>query len=274
MLSEFFIRRPIFASVLSIIIVLMGLGAMIGLPVAQYPEVLPPEITVDANYPGASAEVIAETVAAPLEQQINGATDMIYMTSGSSSSGRVQIRVTFKTGTNPDDALVQVNNRVQAALPLLPEEVRRLGVNARKATSTILGAISLSSPDGRYDTTYISNYALVNVVDELKRVPGIGNAQLFALSYYAMRVWLDPVRMNALGITPSDVAAALRSQNAQLPAGSIGSEPLEKPVDFTFTMTTRGRLTTPEEFGNVVVRRDDDGGLVRIKDVARVELGA
>ena len=274
MFSEFFIRRPIFATVLSIVIVLMGAGTMVGLPVSQYPEILPPQISVDASYSGASAEVVANTVAAPLENQINGATDMIYMNSVSSSDGRMSLTVTFETGTDPDDALVEVNNRIAAATPMLPEPVRRLGVTARKSMSSILGVAVIKAPDGRYDEVFVSNYALVNVVDELKRIPGVGNAQLFGLKYYSMRVWLEPERMNALGIVPSDIAAALRDQNNQLPAGKIGAEPLDSPVGFTYTMTTKGRLNTPEEFGQVVIRRDTDGSIVRLSDVARVELGA
>ena len=274
MFSEFFIRRPIFATVLSIVIVLIGAGALVGLPISQYPEILPPQISVDANYSGASAEVVADTVAAPLENQINGATDMIYMNSVSSSDGRMSLTVTFETGTDPDDALVEVNNRIAAATPMLPEPVRRLGVTARKSMSSILGVAVIKAPDGRYDEVFVSNYALVNVVDELKRIPGVGNAQLFGLKYYSMRVWLEPERMNALGIVPSDIAAALRDQNNQLPAGKIGAEPLDSPVGFTYTMTTKGRLNTPEEFGQVVIRRDTDGSIVRLSDVARVELGA
>ena len=274
MFSEFFIRRPIFATVLSIVIVLIGAGALVGLPISQYPEILPPQISVDANYSGASAEVVADTVAAPLENQINGATDMIYMNSVSSSDGRMSLTVTFETGTDPDDALVEVNNRIAAATPMLPEPVRRLGVTAGKSMSSILGVAVIKAPDGRYDEVFVSNYALVNVVDELKRIPGVGNAQLFGLKYYSMRVWLEPERMNALGIVPSDIAAALRDQNNQLPAGKIGAEPLDSPVGFTYTMTTKGRLNTPEEFGQVVIRRDTDGSIVRLSDVARVELGA
>ena len=274
MFSEFFIRRPIFATVLSIVIVLIGAGALVGLPISQYPEILPPQISVDANYSGASAEVVADTVAAPLENQINGATDMIYMNSVSSSDGRMSLTVTFETGTDPDDALVEVNNRIAAATPMLPEPVRRLGVTARKSMSSMLGVAVIKAPDGRYDEVFVSNYALVNVVDELKRIPGVGNAQLFGLKYYSMRVWLEPERMNALGIVPSDIAAALRDQNNQLPAGKIGAEPLDSPVGFTYTMTTKGRLNTPEEFGQVVIRRDTDGSIVRLSDVARVELGA
>ena len=273
MFSEFFIRRPIFATVLSLIIVLMGLGAMVGLPISQYPEILPPQISVDAQFSGASAEVVADTIASPIENQINGATNMIYMNSSSNSDGRMSLTVTFATGTDPDDALVEVNNRIAAATPMLPESVRRLGVTARKSMSSILGVATLTAPDGRYDEVYLSNYALVNLVDELKRIPGVGDARLFGLKYYSMRVWLEPQRMNALGIVPSDVAAALRDQNNQLPAGKIGAEPLDQAVDFTYTMTTKGRLNTPDEFGQVIIRRDADGGIVRLKDVARVELG-
>ena len=274
MISALFIRRPILATVISIIIVLAGLASMFTLPIAQYPDILPPQISVSATYPGASAEVVSATVSSPLEQQINGATGLIYMTSTSGSTGSAGINVTFATGTNPDEALVEVNNRVQEAVPLLPEEVRRLGISVRKSTTNILGVVAMTSPDGRYDEVYVSNYALINVVDEIKRIPGVGNAQLFGGKYYAMRVWLDPKRMTALGLTPNDVATALRSQNVQLPAGRIGSEPLDHPVDFTFTMTTRGRLETPEEFGNVVVRQGADGAIVRVRDIARVELGA
>ena len=273
MFSAFFIRRPIFATVLSIVIVIMGLGAMAGLPVAQYPEILPPQISVDATYSGASATVVAETIAAPLENQINGATGLLYMNSSSSSDGRMALTATFETGTDPDDALVEINNRIAAATPLLPEQVRRLGVTARKSTSSILGAVTLQAPDGRYDEVYLSNYALVNIVDELKRVRGVGNAQLFGLKYYSMRIWMDPDRMQALGMTPSEITRALRNQNEQLPAGAIGSQPLDEPVDFTYTMTTKGRLNTPDEFAQIVLRRDADGGVVRLKDVARVELG-
>ncbi|MGB8327385.1 MAG: multidrug efflux RND transporter permease subunit [Steroidobacteraceae bacterium] len=274
MQSGFFIHRPIFASVLSILVVLLGLGAMRRLPVERYPNILPPQVEVTANYPGASAEVVAESVAAPLEQQINGAAGMIYMSSTSNASGGMTIVVTFKTGSDPDQALIDVNNRVQAALPTLPEDVRRLGVLARKSQSGVLGFATLSGDSSRYDIVYVTNYAQRNVVDALQRVPGVGTARLFGAQYYAMRIWLDPQRLNALGLTPSDVAQALSDQNAELPAGSIGAEPLKSSVDFTFTMITRGRLFTPEQFGEIAVRRDAHGGLVRIKDVARVELGA
>jgi hydrophobe/amphiphile efflux-1 (HAE1) family protein len=274
MFVEFFIRRPIFATVMSTVIVMLGLGAMLGLPVSQYPEILPPQISVRADYTGASASDVADTVAAPIENQINGATGLLYIESTSSSDGSMRLTATFETGMDPDDALVEVNNRIASALPTLPEEVRRRGVTARKSMSSILGAVALHSPDGRYDEIYLSNYALVNIVDELKRVPGVGDARLFGQKYYSMRIWMDPDRLNALGLTPSDVAAAVRDQNAQLPAGKIGDVPLADPVGFTYTMTTKGRLDTPEQFGQIIVRRDPDGGVVRIKDVARVELGA
>src|SRR5258705_526817 len=233
MWSTFFIRRPIFASVISIIIVLMGLGALWQLPVAQYPNILPPTIQVSASYPGASAEVIAESVASPLEQQINGAVGMIYMDSSASSSGNVSVGVTFETGTDPDQALIEVNNRVQAALPTLPEEVRRLGVLASKSQTGILGLVTLAGDSTRYDSVYVSNFAQRNIVEELQRVPGVGSARLFSAQSYAMRIWLNSQKLNALGLTTSDVADALRTQNAELPAGSIGAPPLDKAVDFT-----------------------------------------
>ena len=266
MFSEFFIRRPIFASVLSIVIVILGLGAMAGLPIAQYPEILPPEIAVDATYSGASANIVAETIAAPLENQINGATGLLYMSSSSSSDGRMTLTTTFATGTDPDEALVEINNRIAAATPLLPEEVRRLGVTARKSVSSMLAAVVLQARDGRYDEVYLSNYALVNIVDELKRVRGVGNAQLFGLKYYSMRIWMDPDRMNALGMTPSEIVSALRDQNEQLPAGTIGllSCSMSRSIS-TYTLTTRGWLNTPDEFAQIILRRDADGGLVRLK---------
>lgn len=273
MISAFFIRRPILTTVVSITIVLAGLGAMLALPVAQYPNILPTQISVSAMYAGASAEVAAQTVAAPLERQINGASDMLYMSSTSTSSGSVTLNVTFETGTDPDEALIEVNNRVQATLATLPEEVRRIGVNSQQANAGFLAVAALLAPEARYDEFYLSNYALVNIIDELRRVPGVGNAQLFSSKYYAMRVWLDPARMSVLGVTPMDVARALREQSTQLPAGRIGGEPLERPVDFSFTMTTRGRLATPEAFGQVVIRREASGALLRVRDIARVELG-
>ncbi|SMH62515.1 efflux RND transporter permease subunit [Azospirillum agricola] len=274
MISRFFIDRPVFATVLSVVIVLAGLMAMRALPIAQYPEIVPPEVVVSATYPGASAEVIAETVAAPLEQQINGVDRMLYMRSTASSSGTVSVTVTFQIGTNPDQATIDVNNRVQAALARLPEEVRRQGVTVRKRSTSILQVVTMSSPDKRYDPVYVSNYALLNVIDDLKRTPGVGDASLFGAKDYAMRIWLRPDKLARFDLTPSDVAAAVREQNSQFAAGSFGQEPMATPQAFTYSVTTPGRLLDPEEFGNIILRADSNGAALRLKDVARVELGA
>jgi hydrophobe/amphiphile efflux-1 (HAE1) family protein len=274
MFSRFFIDRPIFASVLSIVIVLAGLLAMRILPVAQYPEIVPPQVVVSATYPGASAQTIAETVAAPLEQQINGVEDMIYMQSTSTASGTMSLSVYFQTGTDADQATINVNNRVQRALAVLPEEVRRQGVTATKRSSSILQIVALSSPDRRYDTIYISNYALVNVIDELRRVPGVGDAALFGASDYSMRIWLRPDKVGQVGLTPGDIAAAIREQNAQFAAGRFAEEPMPGEQAFTYSATTRGRLADPREFEQIILRSDENGASLRLKDVARVELGS
>ncbi|QRO32079.1 efflux RND transporter permease subunit [Chromobacterium violaceum] len=274
MFSAFFIRRPIFASVISIVIMLAGLAAIKALPIEQYPEIVPPVVNVTASYPGASAEVIANTVAAPLEQAINGVDDMLYVQSNSASNGTLSLTVSFKIGTNADQATINVNNRVQSVLSQLPEEVRRQGVNVRKKSATILQVVSLFSPDNSHDTLFISNYALLNVVDELKRVPGVGDVVNFAGQDYSMRIWLKPDKLAQLKLTPSDVAAAIREQNSQFAAGKLGAEPTPQKLDFTYTVTTQGRLSEPEEFENIIVRANPDGSAVKLKDVARVELGA
>ncbi|RXZ44047.1 efflux RND transporter permease subunit [Crenobacter cavernae] len=274
MFSAFFIRRPIFASVLSIVIMLAGLAAIRALPVEQYPQIVPPNVSVSANYPGASAEVIADTVAAPLEQAINGVDDMLYLQSSSSSNGTLTLSVTFKIGTDADQATINVNNRVQSALAKLPEEVRRQGVTVKKRSTAFLQVISLYSPDKAYDTLFISNYATLNVIDELARTPGVGEVVNFAGQDYSMRVWLRPDKLAQLKLTPGDVAGAIREQNSQFAAGKLGAEPLGQTQEFTYTVTTKGRLTDPQEFENIIVRSNPDGSTVRVKDVARVELGA
>jgi multidrug efflux pump len=274
MFSRFFIDRPIFASVLSIVIVFAGLLAMRILPVAQYPEIVPPQVVVSATYPGASAQTIAETVAAPLEQQINGVEDMIYMQSTSTASGTLSLSVYFQTGTDADQANINVNNRVQRATAVLPEEVRRQGVTVAKRSSSILQIVALSSPDRRYDTIYISNYALVNVIDELRRVPGVGDAALFGASDYSMRIWLKPDKVAQYGLTPGDIAAAVRDQNAQFAAGRFAEEPMPGEQAFTYSATTQGRLADPREFEQIILRSDENGASLRLKDVARVELGS
>ena len=274
MISRFFIDRPIFASVLSAFIVIAGLAALRVLPVAQYPDILPPEVELQAFYPGANAETVADTVAAPLEQAINGVDDMLYVRSASAGNGSLGMTITFAIGTDPDLAAINVNNRVQSALSQLPEEVRRQGVNVRKRSTSFLQIIALDSEDPRFDAVFISNYALLNVVDELRRVPGVGDAQIFGSKDYSIRIWLRPDRLAQLGLTPSDVAAAVREQNAQFAAGRVGEEPTHGDADFTFSVTTLGRLTEPEQFERIVVRTTESGGIVRLKDVARVELGS
>lgn len=274
MFSKFFIDRPVFASVISIIIVIAGVLAMQILPISQYPEIIPPEVTVSATYPGASAETIAQTVAAPLEQQINGVEKMLYMRSTSSGSGTLSLIVTFAIGTNPDQATINVNNRVQRAIPLLPQEVQRQGVTVQKRSSSILEVVAMVSPNRTYDTVFISNYALINVIDELRRTPGVGDASLFGAADYSMRIWLRPDKLAQYNLAPADVATAIREQNQQFSAGRFGEEPQKNPPAFTYSVTTQGRLVDPKEFENIILRTDEFGGSLRIKDVARVELGA
>ena len=274
MAPHFFIDRPIFACVISAFILIAGLGAFHRLPVSLYPDILPPTVQVTAVYPGASADVLAETVAAPLEQSVNGVEDMLYSHSASSASGQMTLTATFAVGTDPDLAVINVNNRVQAALPLLPEEVRRQGVKVEKFSPTILLVIGIESPDRSRDELFVSNYTLVNVVDEVRRIPGVAVAQIFGSKDYAIRIWLQPDRLAQLGLTPSDIAAAVREQNAQLAGGRVGDMPATDQVDMTLTVTARGRLKEPEEFGNIVLRAEADGRVIRLRDVARIELGA
>jgi HAE1 family hydrophobic/amphiphilic exporter-1/multidrug efflux pump len=274
MFSRFFIDRPIFAAVLSIFIVLAGLAAMRNLPIAQYPEIAPPVVTVQAIYPGASAEVIEQTVAAPIENAITGVEKMIYMSSTSGSNGIVQIQVTFDIGTNADQATVDVNNRVKQAEARLPEEVRRQGVTVVKGSSAFLQVLAFYSPDNRYDNLAISNYVTLNVLDQLKRVPGTTNVQIFGAKDYAMRIWVRPDRLTQLRLTPNDIIRVLTEQNAQFAAGKIGQSPSSGPQELVYTITTKGRLADPREFENIIVRANPDGSTLRLKDVARVELGS
>ncbi|MFZ6686887.1 efflux RND transporter permease subunit [Undibacterium sp. SXout11W] len=273
MFSKFFINRPIFATVLSLIIVLAGLAALRVLPISRYPEISPPVVNVTAFYPGASAEVVERTVAAPIEEQINGVEHMLYMNSVSSADGRVSIDVTFEVGTNLDIAAVNVNNRVRQADAKLPQEVRRQGVTVSKSSSNFLVVAALYSPDNRYDALYLSNYATQNVLDALKRVPGTTNIQIFGAKDYAMRIWMRPDRMAQLGVTVSDISNAISEQNAQYAAGKVGAPP-NNTEELTMTVTAKGRLLEPEEFANIIVKSDKSGATIRIKDVARVELGS
>jgi multidrug efflux pump len=274
MLSRFFIDRPIFAAVLSIFIVLAGLAAMRTLPVAQYPEIAPPVVTVTATYPGASAQVIEQTVAAPLENQINGVENMIYMSSTSTSNGVVQIQVTFDIGTDADKAALNVNNRVKQAEARLPLEVRRQGVTVEKGSSAFLQVLAFFSPEGRYDDVYISNYVTLNVLDLLKRVPGTTNVQIFGAKDYAMRIWVQPDRMTQHRLATADLVRVLNEQNAQFAAGKVGQSPSPEDQELVYTLTTRGRLSEPKEFEDIIVRSNPDGSSLRLKDVARVELAA
>ncbi|MDO8650907.1 MAG: multidrug efflux RND transporter permease subunit [Undibacterium sp.] len=273
MFSKFFINRPIFATVLSLIIVLAGLAALRVLPISRYPEISPPVVNVTAVYPGASAEVVERTVAAPIEEQINGVEHMLYMDSVSSADGRVSINVTFEVGTNLDIAAVNVNNRVRQADAKLPQEVRRQGVTVSKSSANFLVVAALYSPDNRYDALYLSNYATQNVLDALKRVPGTTNVQIFGAKDYAMRIWMRPDRMAQLGVTVGDISTAITEQNAQYAAGKVGAPP-NNTEELTMTVTAKGRLLEPSEFANIIVKSAKGGATVRISDVARVELGS
>ncbi len=274
MLSRFFIDRPIFAVVLSTFIVIAGLAAMRALPIAQYPEISPPVVTVRAVYPGASAEVVEQTVAAPLENQINGVENMLYMSSTSAASGVVEIQVTFDIGTDVDKAALNVNNRVKQAEPRLPQEVRRQGVTVEKGSSAFLQVLAFYSPDGRFDDIYTSNYVTLNVLDALKRIPGTTNVQIFGAKDYAMRIWVRPDRLAQLKVTSADLIRALNEQNAQFAAGKIGQSPVSEGQELVYTLTTLGRLSEPKQFENIVIRANPDGSILRLKDVARVELGS
>ncbi len=274
MFSRFFIDRPIFAAVISLFLVLAGLAAMRTLPIAQYPEIAPPVVTVQAVYPGASAEVLEKTVASPIENAINGVPNMLYMSSNSGSNGVLSIQVTFEIGTRIDDAAVNVNNRVKQVEPRLPEEVRRQGVSVERGSSSFLQVLAFYAPDAGYDDLFISNYVTLNVLDRLKRLPGTTNVQIFGAHDYAMRVWVKPDRLAQLKLTPADVVNAINEQNAQFSAGKVGQAPIAKDQELVYTITAQGRLTDAKEFGNIIVRADPNGSTVRLSDVARVELGS
>jgi gold/copper resistance efflux pump len=270
---RFFIDRPIFAIVLSVLMVIAGIVAFFQLPLSEYPAVTPPTVQVTASYPGANPKVIAETVAAPLEQAITGVEGMMYMSSQSATDGRMILTVTFADGTNPDMAQVQVQNRVSRALPRLPAEVQRQGVVTQKTSPDILMVVHLLSPDKRYDPLYISNYAYLQVRDELSRIPGISDVLVWGAGEYSMRLWLDPSLIAARGLTAGDVIAAVREQNVQVAAGSVGQAP-DSTAAFQVTVNTLGRLTDEEQFGDIIIRTGDDGQVTRLRDVARIEMGA
>jgi multidrug efflux pump len=272
--AQFFIDRPIFAAVLSAIVFITGAIAVWQLPVSQYPDVVPPSVVVRAMYPGANPKVIAETVAAPLEQEINGVENMLYMSSQSTTDGLMMLTVTFKIGTNVDTAQVQVQNRVSQALPRLPEDVRRFGVTTLKSSPDLLMVVHLYSPDDRYDMVYLRNYAVLQVRDQLQRLPGVGEVRVFGAGDYSMRIWLDPQKVAARDLTAGDVVRAIREQNVQVAAGVLGAQPAPPEVEYQLSVNATGRLVTEEEFGNIIIKSAPDGSVTRLRDVARIELGA
>jgi len=273
-MSKFFITRPIFASVLSIIIVLAGLAAAMKLPIAQYPQIAPPTVLISATYPGASADTLSKTVAAPIEEQLSGVEGLLYFNSSADSSGSLTITATFEIGTDVNQATFNVSNRVNIALPRLPEEVRRTGVVVQKRSNDILLVVMLTDKQKKYDPLFVSNYGTLNVLDELKRVKGVGDAVIFGAQDYSMRIWLRPDRMAQLGVSTTDIANAIRIQNAQYAAGKIGQEPSPSSQQLVYTVTAKGRLVDPAEFGNIIIRASGPRGVLYLKDVARIELGS
>jgi HAE1 family hydrophobic/amphiphilic exporter-1 len=274
MISKFFIERPVLANVLAILMVLIGGVALYDLPVSQYPDVVPPTVQVTTRYPGASATTLMDTVALPIEQQVNGVENMIYMQSTSASDGSYTLNVTFSIGTNLDNAQILVQNRVASALSQLPQAVQAQGVTIKKISTSILLFVTLTSPDGRYDSLYLANYATINLKDELSRLPGVGNVNMFGAGQYSMRVWLDPDKLKARSLNAQDVVSALQSQSQQVTAGQVGMPPAPPSVDFQYTIDLSGRLSDVTQFENVIVKTGSDGAITRLKDVGRIELGA
>jgi len=272
--SQFFIQRPIFAAVLSLLILIGGAISLFQLPISEYPEVVPPTVVVRASFPGANPKVIGETVASPLEQAITGVEGMLYMSSQGTADGKLSLTITFALGTDLDNAQVQVQNRVTRSMPTLPTEVQRLGVTVDKASPDLTMVVHLTSPDDRYDMLYLSNYAALNVKDELARLDGVGDVQLFGMGNYSLRVWLDPNKVASRNLTASDVVAAIREQNRQVAAGSLGAPPSDAGNSFQLSINTQGRLVSEEEFENIIIRAGEDGEITRLKDIARIELGS
>ena len=273
-MSHFFIRRPIFATVIWLIVLLTGIISYFSLPIEQYPEIVPPTIVVSASYPGADAQTIAKTIATPLEQEINGVEDAIYISSQATNDGSLNITITFAIGTDLDKAQVLVQNRVAIAEPRLPQEVRQLGITTRKNSPDLMLVINMFSPDDSLDQTYIANYATLNITDKLARINGVGDLLLFGASQYAMRIWLDPDRIASLNLTSSDIVSSLRAKNMQVAAGTLGAQPQTTQPAFELTVRTKGRLISADEFANIIIKNTPDGRIVRVKDIARVELGA
>src|SRR6266853_181633 len=273
-ISKFFIDRPIFAAVLSAGIFSGGVIAMQNLPISEYPEVVPPSVIVQAQFPGANPQTIAETVATPIEEQINGVEGMLYMASQATSDGLMTLTVTFKLGTSPDLAQQLVQNRVNQALPRLPDEVQRLGVTTTKSSSDLTIVVHLLSPNDRYDMAYLRNYAVLNVKDRLARLPGVGQVRLFGAGDYSMRIWLDPRKVAERKLAASDVVRAIQAQNVQAAAGVVGASPNLPGIDLQLSINAQGRLQTEEDFGDIVVKTGANGEITRLRDIARIELGA
>jgi len=274
MISKLFVDRPRFAIVIAILTTIAGLISLLRIPVAQFPDIVPPQVSVTANFPGASAEVVEATVGQPLESQINGVDGMIYMQSTSGNDGSYTLNVSFRVGSDPDQNTTNVNNRAQLALAQLPQEVQRLGLTVRKKSSAMLQVITIRSTDGSLDPLFISNYVTINVLDALRRVPGVGDAQMFGTRDYSMRIWFQTDRLTALGLTPADVIGAIQKQNQVAPLGRVGAQPMSQDASYQLNITTTGRLVTTDEFGAIIIRANQDGSVLRVRDVARLELGA
>src|SRR5512147_1306608 len=274
MISKFFIERPVLANVLAILMVVIGAVALLDLPVAQYPDVVPPTVQVTTRYPGASAKTVVDTVALPIEQQVNGVEDMIYMQSYSGADGTYTLTVTFKIGTDLNFAQVLVQNRVSSALASLPQSVQNQGVTVQKKSTSILLFVTLTSPDARYDSLFLSNYATINIRDELSRLPGVGNVTVFGAGQYSMRVWLDPNKLQARNLMPQDVISAIQQQSQQVTAGQVGAPPAPAGQAFQYTLNVSGRLDDTSQFENVIVKTGNSGDVTRVRDVGWVELGA
>ena len=271
---NYFIERPVFSTVIALVMIVVGALAALSLPIAQYPQVVPPQVTVSTNFAGANAEVVAQSVAAPIEQQVNGSQDMLYMGSKSGNDGSYSLTVTFEIGTDKNIDAVEVQNRVAIAQSQLPADVIRNGITVRKSTTDFLEVISLKAPDRRYDAIFLSNYALINLYDALGRVPGVGQVRIFGARDYSMRIWLNPERMARLGVTASDIATVVREQNVVAPAGSLGLPPIPQGQQMQYSVFVRGRLGNTVEFENIILRESGNGQVVRLRDVARVELAA
>ncbi|CAN0579725.1 unnamed protein product, partial [Ectocarpus sp. 12 AP-2014] len=274
MLSAIFVDRPRFALVIAILTTIAGLLSLMALPVAQYPDIVPPQVQVTTAYPGASANVVADTVAQPIEAQVVGVDQSIYMKSVSGDDGSYTLTVSFGLGTDPDINTVNVNNRVQQALSNLPDEVQRSGLVVKKKSSALLGVIAVSSPNGTHDPLYISNYVTINMLDQIRSTPGVGDAALWAAQDYSMRVWVDTDRLTNLGLTTGDLITAIQSQNVQAAVGRIGARPISNDQRVQLNIQTKGRLSTVKEFQDIIIRTGSDGSVLRLGDVARVELGA